>query len=78
MSRSRTRLISRSSILASICLVAVLASSGCYRRVVDARGLGADSGKLRREHESQPLDFITTETRREKRDVRPARDREQH
>lgn len=54
---------------------AVLPMSGCYRRVVDARGLGADSTKLRSEYEREPLDFITTETRRETRDVRPARDR---
>jgi hypothetical protein len=53
-----------------------LTQAGCYKRVVNARGIGADSSKLRSEYESQPMDFITTETRREDREVRSARDRE--
>jgi hypothetical protein len=51
-------------------------STGCYRKVVDSRGIGADSTKLRSEYENQPLDFMTTENRRDKREVRPARERE--
>lgn len=50
-------------------------SGGCYRKVVNSRGIGADSGKLRSEHESRPLKAITTETRLEPRDVTPARKR---
>ena len=76
MSRSRTRPAPKAAIAALIGVVVLASSSGCYRKVVDARGLGADSGKLRREYERRPMDLITTETRREKRDYRPARDRE--
>ncbi len=55
----------------------VLATGGCYKRVVNARGIGADSSKLRSEYEREPAHYVTTtESRRESRDVRPARDRE--
>lgn len=73
--RRNTRALTVAALLAAMGTLA-LASGGCYRKVVDSRGIGADSVKLRSEHESQPLDFITTETRRDKRDVRPARERE--
>lgn len=66
----------RLSILTLAAVAIAGAAGGCYSRVVDSRGIGADSTKLRREHESRPLDFMTTENRRDKRDVRPARERE--
>lgn len=57
-------------------VLAVVPLGGCYRKVVNARGLGADSTKLRSEHESRPLEAITTETRRDSRDPTPARKRD--
>lgn len=73
MTRSR---IIKGSILTATAGVLALGAGGCYRKVVDSRGIGADSTKLRSEYESQPLDFMTTESRRDKREVRPARERE--
>ncbi|MFI4915320.1 MAG: hypothetical protein ACIAS6_02290 [Phycisphaerales bacterium JB060] len=66
----------RYSILSLIAVTIVGSVGGCYRKVVDSRGIGADSTKLRSEYESRPLDFMTTENRRDKREVRPARERE--
>ncbi|MEO1717411.1 MAG: hypothetical protein AAFR76_09900 [Planctomycetota bacterium] len=47
----------------------LLALPGCYKRVVDARGLGGDSEKLREQKEREPVlrDLLTTTTEREKR-----------
>ena len=60
----------------SLVAATMLPAAGCYRRVVDARGLGADSTKLRSELEHEPAHYRTiTETRRETREVRPARER---
>lgn len=72
---TRSRLI-RASILTAAAAMLAFGAGGCYRKVVDSRGIGADSVKLRSEYESQPLDFMTTESRRDKREVRPARERE--
>ena len=42
---------------------------GCYKRVVDSRGIGGDSEKLREQQEREPVlrDLLTTTTEREKR-----------
>ncbi|MEL6497035.1 MAG: hypothetical protein AAF937_06290 [Planctomycetota bacterium] len=47
----------------------LLALPGCYKRVVDSRGLGGDSQKLREQKEREPVlrDLLTTTTEREKR-----------
>lgn len=66
----------RVSILTLAAVAIVGSAGGCYRKVVDSRGIGADSTELRSEYESRPLDFMTTENRRDKREVRPARERE--
>jgi len=77
MIRSRTvRGTARVALAFLLIFAAALPAAGCYRRVVDAKGIGADSTKLRNEYESQPLDFITTETRKDDREVRSARERE--
>ena len=77
-SRIRPTMIAARRGMLAMALLGLLAvpSAGCYRKVVNSRGIGADSTKLRSSHEQRPLDFITTETRREDRDVRPARERE--
>ena len=72
---TRSRFI-RASILTAAAATLAFCAGGCYRKVVDSRGIGADSVKLRSEYESQPLDFMTTESRRDKREVLPARERE--
>lgn len=66
----------RASIVGLATAGLLCAAGGCYRKVVDARGIGADSTKLRSEYESRPLDFMTTTSRRDNREVRPARERE--
>lgn len=71
----------RRSLTAAAALAALigtaLTQAGCYKRVVNARGIGADSSKLRSEYEREPVHYrTTTESRREPREVRPARDRE--
>lgn len=72
---TRRRLI-RVSILISAAGALAFGSGGCYKRVVDSRGLGADSTKLRSEYEREPVHYRKiNETRRTDRDVRPARDR---
>ena len=76
MTRSRTRRLLRASLLVVAAGALLAPTAGCYRKVVNARGIGADSAKLRSEHESRPMDFITTETRRDDREVRSARERE--
>lgn len=47
----------------------LLVLPGCYKRVVDARGLGGDSETLREQKEREPVlrDLLTTTTEREKR-----------
>ncbi len=72
---NRTRII-RVLLVASATGVLACAAGGCYRKVVSSRGIGADSTKLRSEYEHRPLDFMTTESRRERRDARPARERQ--
>lgn len=76
MTRSRTSNILRAILVLAVGAALVGPSSGCYRKVVGAKGIGADSSKLRSEYESRPLDFITTETRTDDREVRSARERE--
>ncbi|UYV13403.1 MAG: hypothetical protein NCW75_03750 [Phycisphaera sp.] len=73
--RTATRALTTPALLAA-CGALALGMGGCYRKVVDSRGIGADSVKLRSEYESRPLDFMTTENRRDKREVRSARERE--
>jgi len=47
----------------------LVALPGCYKRVVDSRGIGGDSEKLREQQEREPVlrDLLTTTTEREKR-----------
>ncbi len=72
---TRSRLI-RASILTAAAATLALGAGGCYRKVVDSRGIGADSQKLRSEYEREPIHYRKiNETRRSERDVRPARDR---
>lgn len=73
--RTTIRALTTTALLAA-CGTLALTSGGCYRKVVDSRGIGADSVKLRGQYESQPLDFMTTSSRRDKREVRSARERE--
>jgi hypothetical protein len=73
--RTTTRLLTATALLAVFGTLA-LASGGCYRKVVDSRGLGADSTKLRSEYEHQPAHYTTQRTYRDNREVRPARERE--
>lgn len=76
MQRQRaTRALTTATLLAA-CGTLALSAGGCYRKVVNSRGIGADSTKLRSEYESQPLDFMTTKSRRDNREVRSARERE--
>jgi hypothetical protein len=46
-------------------------SGGCYSKVVDGKGIGADSRTLRKNHEfgsERPIqDFVTTEQQRRQR-----------
>lgn len=76
MKRHQTTKIITTAAMLLVFGTLVLTSGGCYRKVVDSRGIGSDSAKLRRSHESQPLDFITTENRVDNRKVRSARERE--
>lgn len=58
-------------------LIAIIVpSSGCYRKVVNSRGIGASSSQLRSEHEGRQPGAITTQSRRETRRTTPARERE--
>jgi hypothetical protein len=59
----------RRTIRAAILLATLVAAQGCYTRVVDARGIGGDSEKLReqQEHEPRLRGVLTTTTEREKK-----------
>ena len=50
-------------------MATLAAAQGCYTRVVDARGIGGDSEKLReqQEHEPRLRGVLTTTTEREKK-----------
>ncbi len=76
MNRSATTKALTNAAMLAVCGTLAVSAGGCYRKVVDSRGIGSDSAKLRRQHESQPLDFITTENRVDDRKVRSARERE--
>ena len=63
----RRRIPAALAILAGSALVFTV--PGCYKRVVDSRGIGGDSEKLREQQEREPVlrDLLTTTTEREKR-----------
>lgn len=74
--RTTTRALTKAAVVAA-CGTLVLGTGGCYKRVVDARGIGADSSKLRSEYEREPVHYRTnSESRRGSREVRSARERE--
>ena len=76
MTRSHAQPTLRAAVLVAACAVLVLPSAGCYRKVVNAKGLGADSAKLRSEYEHQPAHYTTQKKTRDTREVRPARERD--
>ncbi|GIW74041.1 MAG: hypothetical protein KatS3mg103_0563 [Phycisphaerales bacterium] len=63
-------------LLSLACVLAAALPAGCYRKIVDARGIGAQSTKLRSSYEDRPQGPITTRTRSHDRETRPARERE--
>ncbi len=69
MRRTRSSQAPAARGLAVLTLLALAAMPGCYRRVVDARGIGGDSEKLRERQEREPAlrDVLTTTNEREKR-----------
>jgi|GEM_PF-4234762 len=74
--RTTTKALTTAVVLVA-CGTTVLGTGGCYKRVVNARGIGADSSKLRSEYEREPVHYRTnSESRRESREVRSARERE--
>lgn len=60
---------SRCQTALALAVVGLLLMPGCYRRVVDARGIGGDSEKLREQQEREPLlrDALTTSRERDKK-----------
>lgn len=66
----------RLALMAALVGVAIMPQAGCYRKVVNSRGIGADSTKLRSEHEGRQPKAITTQSRREIRRTTPAHERE--
>lgn len=59
-------------ILMGVCVLALLAVGGCYRRVVSARGIGADRYDTYEESSSQ-LDRLFTPMSDQVRDSRTGR-----
>lgn len=56
--------------VALVVLLAAVSATGCYRKIVNARGIGADSPELRESREfdlRKPLRPLTTSSERQKK-----------
>ncbi len=65
---TRRRLSARTGLIALALIQTLVMASGCYSKVVDAKGIGGDSTELRKNHEfGSPNPIQDVITREEKR-----------